>query len=370
MKLILGLLMAVSASLIAATPARATEEKPAMPARVVLEGVDHYRVVEPMFEGARVVLSYRGESYSPAYIQGISGQAFRIAGPCPCAPTCENAMGAQDLLSLLGYKFEWVQLFGDGVDPKQVWPGAVDRIKDEIRANRPVIVWNAFTTAEFDVVCGFDEEQKEFYGRGSYRHMQTDEYTHADWMRAGTPNDVAPLIGAIFVGDKTGEFDATAAEIAALKEAVAHARKLAAKGNLRVGLDCYDHWIAAYRNRGSLMKAKTRDGKDLGWVAAQTPDDFYPLEVLPSTRKAASDFMAELAAKYPAAKSHLDLAAADFALESAALASCQKALANRDQEFTDDQCVQAAGYLSQARAVYGLAIDEIERALPLITKPE
>ena len=38
---------------------------------MILEGVDRYRVMEPMFEPVRVVLSYRGEAYSPAYVQGI-----------------------------------------------------------------------------------------------------------------------------------------------------------------------------------------------------------------------------------------------------------------------------------------------------------
>ncbi len=54
--------------------------------RVVLDGVDRYRVIEPLFEGIRIILSHRGEEYSPAYIQGISGAAFRIAGICPCTP--------------------------------------------------------------------------------------------------------------------------------------------------------------------------------------------------------------------------------------------------------------------------------------------
>ena len=54
---------------------------------MVLQGVDRYRVTEPMFEGVRIILNYRGEQYSPEYIQGISGAAFRIAGICPCAPT-------------------------------------------------------------------------------------------------------------------------------------------------------------------------------------------------------------------------------------------------------------------------------------------
>lgn len=74
--------------------------------------IDRYRVVEPMYEGIRVILSYRGEPYSPAYIQGLSGAAFRVAGICPCAPTCSTAMDPRSLIRLLGYAFEECSLFG------------------------------------------------------------------------------------------------------------------------------------------------------------------------------------------------------------------------------------------------------------------
>ena len=39
-------------------------------ARVVIPGVDKYRVPEPLFECVRVALSHRGEMYSTDYIQG------------------------------------------------------------------------------------------------------------------------------------------------------------------------------------------------------------------------------------------------------------------------------------------------------------
>ena len=68
----------------------------------ILEGIDRYQVLEPMFEGLRVILSYRGEPYTPAYIQGISGAAFRVGGICPCAPTCGTAMQPQDLAQHAG----------------------------------------------------------------------------------------------------------------------------------------------------------------------------------------------------------------------------------------------------------------------------
>jgi len=333
-----------------------------MPARVVLENVDRYRVIEPLFEGVRVILSYRGEKYSPAYLQGISGAAFRIGGPCPCAPTCEFAMSTDDLIHMLGYECERGALFAEGKEPEALYPPVLTRIKEEIRAGRPVLVWNAFTVAEFDVVCGFDEERHELIGRGSYKGM--DGYATAPETRP-TEHDVAPAIGAIFIGKKVKDFDARAAETAALKEAVAHAR--GSSGTLDClpsGIACYDYWVNAYRNRGKLMRAKTRDGKqDLGWVSAQAPDDLYPLIILPSTRQAAADFLREIAPSYPKAEAHLEAAAGHFAAESAALACCQKLLADREQGITDDQCIRAAAYLSEARAMYQLGTEEIERSL-------
>ena len=332
-----------------------------MPTRVVIENVDRYRVPEPLFEGVRVILAYRGETYSPAYIQGISGAAFRIGGPCPCAPTCEYAMVNGDLLRLLGYEFEHLQ-FSSETEPISQLPAVLARIREEIRAGRPVLVWNAFTTAEFDVVCGFDEEKHELVGRGSYKGL--DDYATAPESRIAE-HDVAPAIGAIFIGEKTGTFDARAAEIAALREAVAHARGSSATLTcLPTGLATYDYWIAAYQNRGMLMRAKSRDGKqDLDWVAAQAPNDFYPLTILPSTRQAAADFLREIAPKYPEAKAHLEMAAEHFARESAALEAVRTALGDRGKEPTDEQCVKAAGYLGQAHAMYTLAIEEIERSL-------
>ncbi len=338
-----------------------------MPTRVVLDGVDRYRVVEPLFEGVRVILSYRGEKHTPAYIQGISGAAFRIGGPCPCAPTCEYAMSTDDLIHMLGYECERGPLFTEGKEPEALYPPVLARIKEEIRAGRPVLVWNAFTVAEFDVVCGFDEEKKELIGRGSYRGL--DGYASAPEARP-TEHDVAPAIGAIFIGKKVKDFDARASEIAALKEAIAHAR--GSSGTLEClpsGIACYDYWVNAYRNRGKLMRATTRDGKqDLSFVASQPPDDLYPLVVLPSTRQAAADFLREIAPKYPEARPHLEAAADHFAAESAALASCQKLLADREKGITEEQGIRAAAYLSEARSMYQLGTEEIELSLRDIPK--
>ncbi|HSQ39427.1 MAG TPA: hypothetical protein VLM78_04645, partial [Anaerolineales bacterium] len=195
--------------------------------KFLLDSVDSYRVTEALFEGARVVLAYRGEPYSPAYVQGISGAAFRIGGICPCAPTCTSAMSTRDLLKLFGYEIEELPLWAEaaGIPPKTYaeskFPEVLPRIQAEIRAGRPVLVWNAFTTCEWDVVCGFDADEHKLFGRGSYAGL-ADEYAVADETRAVEGADNCPAFGAILVRKKIGAFDACAAELAALREAVRH----------------------------------------------------------------------------------------------------------------------------------------------------
>ncbi len=339
------------------------KERP-MPERVVLENVDCYRVTEPLFEGVRVILNARGEGYSPAYVAGISGAAFRMAGPCPCAPTCEAAMWPDALARLFGYEVERVGMGGPNEDPKTNLPKVMDRVREEIRAGRPVLAWNAFTTAEYDVVCGFDDERGEVLGRGSYDAMRTGDYARAAQGRIAE-NYVAPALGVVIIGRKVKEFEARAAEVAALREAVAHAHGLATTlPGMPSGLRCYDSWIAAYEKRGTLTRAKSRDEKqDLGWVKALPPDDFYPFLIFPSTHKAAAEFLAEIAPKYPEAKPYLELASEHFAKEATALGAARAVLGDRKAEPTEEQCARVAGHLREARAMYALGIDEVAAAL-------
>jgi len=139
---------------------------------VTLEGVYHHRVMDPLFECVRVVMSHLGEPYSPAYIQGISGAAFRIGGICPCAPTCSYAMETKDLVKLLGYKARYLPLTGNGINPAAGIHEVLAAVKDQIREGRPAILWHAFTNCEWDVVCGFDEEKRQFIRRGSNLGLQ------------------------------------------------------------------------------------------------------------------------------------------------------------------------------------------------------
>ena len=213
---------------------------------MILSGLDRYRVMEPLFEGVRVVLSYRGEHYSPAYVQGMSGAAFRIGGICPCAPTCSKAMEPSDLLQMLGYETELVALGEDaGTSISQL----VNKVREEICAGRPALVWHAFTVLEWDVVCGFDAECELFLGRGSYQGLT--EYTKASERRA---LEASPALGALLIKDKVTSFEPRRAELAALREAVRHAQAIPEdKGEgewvFYEGLHCYDRWIADFKHK-------------------------------------------------------------------------------------------------------------------------
>lgn len=341
--------------------ARAAGAKPTdVGERLVLENVDRYRVVEPLFEAARVILSYRGEKHSPAYVQGISGAAFRVAGPCPCAPTCDWAMSTDDLIKLLGYEVTRLGVPAEGSEREPKMKEMLARIKDEVRAGRPAIMWHAFTSCENDVVCGFDEGTHELYGRGSYAGL--DGYAQADEMRALEATEGCGGPHALLIGEKTGAFDARAAELAALKGALAHAHGASRSAGFGgpSGLEAYDLWIAGYRSYAHKF----------GVTAENARTDGYVLSILSSTRLAAADFMRELAAKHRQAKTELEMAGEHFAREAAALRACHKVGADGPEKPTEDQCLRSAAYLEEARAMYALAIGEIGRALGKIEPVE
>lgn len=331
--------------------------------KVIIQGVDRYRVMDPLFECVRVVLSQRGEKYAPAYVQGISGAAFRIAGPCPCAPTCSAGMDTTDLVRLLGYECEHLKLFGKGVEAARDVHQVVARVKEEVRAGRPAAVWHAFSDAEWDVVCGYDDAKSQFLGRGSSKGL--DGYAAEDQTRMSKCLHICPAIGAILVGRKTGKLDARAAELDALEEAVRHAHSPrdrflaeAADGELpwrfREGLACYNCWVLNFRNEPNRVPLV---------------GDRYCAGVYRSTHRAASEFMTDLAPRYPKAKAHLERAAGHFAAEGDALDELHKLDGfNWGSPSKPDpkRNARAAELLARARDAYAAGIGQIERALETI----
>lgn len=327
--------------------------------------VDRYRYMDPMFECVRIVLAQRGEAHSPAYIQGISGMAFRMAGPCPCAPTCSNAMEPKELIERLGYEAEEIKL---GNVPKEKLDAAVAdtvaKVKDEIRAGRAAIVWHAFTNAEFDVVSGFDDIEKAFIGYGSYKGNDKGPARGPE-THLGTCGNICPVVGAILVKGKKGELDAREAELDALLEAIRHGRSprdrfLAevATGEIpwrfQNGLACYDAWIRQF----ALDPAqKVPDGAG----------NHYPLNVYASVRQAAPEFLRSIAAKYPRGQQELLAAAACFERDAAALHGVQELFGGwgpkRWKKPEPEKARATIALLKEAKGNYAEGIDHLSVAL-------
>ena len=312
--------------------------------------IDNYHFIDPMFEGIRIILSYKGEKYSPAYIQGISGQAFRIAGPCPCAPTCSVAMEPKQLIKLLGYK-QSEQEIGWGIDDSKMKSNTdlmIKKVKESIEAKQPVLVWHAFTNAEWDVVCGYDDTEGVFLGRGSY--FGNKELTKAKQTRPAEAVSICPAYGALFIGEKVGAFDARAAELAALNETVRHAHNSAncLSGPEHEGLAAYDDWINAFKKPD-----KKRDN-----------GDSYTYGVYRSTRSAASPFLKEIAVKYPRLKSNLLKAASEFEKEVAELDKAEKMIWWDSPELDPARNEKLWPILAKAREHYAKGISFIEKCLP------
>ena len=357
---------------------------------VVIEGINPYQVCEPLFEAVRIVLSHRGATYSPEYIQGVSGAAFRIAGICPCAPTCSYAMETQALPKLLGYDVKHITLESSGAgwdalgtfaekcasakgvpdedsleDPahkelRKAFLALLSHVKEEIRRGGPVLLWNAFTTAEFDVVTGYDDTTGELIGRGSYAGGP-NEYAKASEINTLNAASVGGWPCAILVGDRTAEVDRHAIEIAALREAVKHAHsdknvdKLEKKDEwiFLEGLRCYDRWIADWGDPGK----KRNNG------------DAYCYGIYRDTHRAAAGFLREIAPRHPSASASLRQAADNFQAETDVLRGAEALLWWKSPEGPDAaRNERVAAILQEARDHYASGIGHIEKALAQIER--
>jgi hypothetical protein len=327
---------------------------------MILPNVEPYRVVEPMYEGIRVILSYRGELYSPAYVQGISGAAFHVGGICPCAPTCTPGIEPVELVRKFGYDAEHIPLFEEGrwdqPVPHTLVTALINRVKADIHANRPVLVWHAFTTAEWDVVAGYDDERKLFLGRGSYAGL--DGYAEASQTRPAECLEICPAQGAIFIGEKTGTFDAQAAEINSLKDAVGHAHSDSNADKLGgsdwvflEGFLAFERWVNDFKSPDKIRSS----------------GDAYCYGVYRSTHRAASDYLADLAQKYPMAASRLLDASGHFATEVETLQGGESLLWWNSPEGPDPtRNQQAAVLLEKSYDSYRRAIESIEKAINIL----
>jgi formylglycine-generating enzyme required for sulfatase activity len=322
---------------------------------VNIQGVDHFRVAEPLFEGVRIVLNHRGEDYTADYIQGISGAAFRIAGICPCAPDCSSQMFTTDLIKLLGYEYtqDILGWTGDVQDANEKIVPLIPKVKDSIRAGQPVLLWYAFADTAYEVVAGFDDRDGTFVGYHAWLAPDGAPAT-AKQTRAAEAAQSCPAFGALFIGRKVGVLDARAAEVAALGEAVRHARDAEVRkaGPPRQGLTCYDFWVAKFRR----PDAKREHG------------DAYCWAVYRSTHRAAGGFLREIAPKYPRATDLLTKAAAEFTAEADVLDGAEALIYWQSPEQDAGRNEKLWPVLAQARDHHAAGIALIEQALPVMVE--
>jgi hypothetical protein len=342
--------------------------------KVWIEGIDKFRVDEPLFEAVRIVLNYHGENYSTAYIQGISGAAFRLAGPCPCAPTCSFAMSTEELIELLGYDAETLsektplfESFQGWEDPEWISANtkrveqAIPLIKNQIKLGNPVIVWGAFDVCEYNVVCGFEEKTKKFLGRGgssgldSY-DVQDENYATKSISRCGYGKEYA-------VGEKIKEFDAEKAEIAALEEAVRHAH------DSQNQIDDYNESVIWKMQQGSNVYNWWIHKFGLQELKIPEMGDTYCLSVYRTTHQAASTFLLEIAFKYPEAGENLVLAAQCFKNEAQALNQIHTIFVPRGRRIKTSSSeinTQVVELFKEVKSYYDKGITQINKALTSI----
>ncbi|MDO8685311.1 MAG: hypothetical protein Q7J78_01420 [Clostridiales bacterium] len=331
----------------------------------ILENVEAYKVVDPMFEGIRVIMSYLGEPYSPQYMQGISGGAFRVATGCPSRPTCCNMMWITELIKLLGYEYKEYPCTspgtdtctGTGKDGKNLMDEMIGAVMAEIDSGKPALVWHAFTSAEWDVVCGYDEVKGFFFGRGSYRGFEGEGYVSEPWDRAAKVVGSVPAFGAVTIGAKTGTLDVRKAEIAALRDAVTHARteKIAPEPTgwwSYEGLQSLRKWSEAYNSPG-----KERDAADA-----------YCFQVYHSTHAAAPNFLSEIAPHFEgAAGKCLIEAAGHMEKEAAIFKQCWPYLFwDSPWGVNEERSHKVAPLLCEIADHYERAIVCLEKALAVI----
>jgi hypothetical protein len=264
-------------------------------------------------------------------------------------------MWSDGLIRLLGYECTTSKMAENKDDAVKLAQELIPVVKEEINAGRPVLAWHAFTAAEWDVICGFDDETHEFIGRGSYAGM--DDYARADQERMASAVDICPAFGIIRIREKTSEFNAREAEVAALKEAVRHGRLVKEEAEpgkwvMFEGMQCYDRWISEFRDDPERKRG-------LG--------DAYCLGIYQSTHRAASGFLKEIAPNYPEASENLLEAAESFLSEAEVLVKSMPLLWWNSPEGPDlERNAEAAVLLAQAWDHYAKGIESIESGLEAI----
>lgn len=319
----------------------------------ILENLSKYDVSEAIFEGFRVTLDYIGDSYDAAYFHGIAGTAFRIGGICPCAPTCTFAMDLGKCIELFGYEHEEIP-FSDATADADM-EKMVEAVRNSIDAGVPALVWNAFVPCEWNVVTGYDETEKVFFGRAPWNGRQGD-YAKKPWDAARGEAGLTGLL-AVIIKNKTGSLDLRTAEIATLEEAVRHGKdhenvdKIGGKEWVFLnGKAAVDRWAAHFTNPD----------------AAKGMGDSYCIDIYSSCHARAGEFLRIIADNYIDAKDDLLEAAMCFDKEADCLKAVVPLLTWNAPEKDAERNTTAATLLAEAAERYGSGINALEKALKVI----
>ncbi len=316
----------------------------------ILNGVSNYAVYETNFEAVRLALNFLGENYSVAYFHGIAGTAFRIGGICPCAPTCTLSMSVGQLIRLFGYDYEEISY--DSTNMNGSLAKLINAVQESVDGGVPALVWNAFTQCEWDIVTGYDENERVFYGRGAYP-IYSGDYGKKPWNKS---LEQAGLTGLTAIIIKRGDrkFDKRTAEIVAIKEAVRHA-------NDRENVDKLDsnEWVflqgkAAYK-RWTDDFSKPDHKRGLG--------DAYCINVYSSCHAQAGSFLRGITADYPKASAIMTEAAQIFDKEAECLGLLVPLLGWNSPQTDMQRNENASVLLRKAAEYYGLAIDLLSTAV-------
>jgi hypothetical protein len=221
-------------------------------------------------------------------------------------------------------------------------------VKNHIDNGKPALVWNALTLEEWDVVCGYDNDAKQFIGRGT--HKNWDDYHREPWDRAKTSG--VHGFGAVLVGDKVIRFNEREAEINSLKSAVAHGRKKLTE-NQQVfeaeGIEFYRQWAEDY----------TKPGRERSLA------DAYCYEAYSSVRKAAVKYLRELATKYDD-RDNFEYAAASFEREVNELEKTKPLLSWDSPWGVDEERSKKLAPMLQAAAEhYEKGVEYLEQVLKI-----
>ncbi|MDD4124863.1 MAG: hypothetical protein PHW77_03960 [Eubacteriales bacterium] len=319
----------------------------------ILNGIPGYAVYETNFEAARLALNFLGENYSASYFHGIAGTAFRIGGICPCAPTCTLSMNVTDLIKLFGYNYE--EITYDDANKEGSLAKLVNAVRESIDGGVPALVWNAFTQCEWDLVTGYDENEKVFYGRGAYP-MYSGDYGKNPWNKSLEQAGLTGLT-AIIIKRGDGRLDKKAAEIAAVKEAVRHANDSENTDKLCGGKWVFLQGKAAYQ-RWADDFSKPEYKRGMG--------DAYCIGVYSSCHAQAGLFLSGIAPDYPEASALLTEAAELFDKEAEKLGKLKPLLDWNSPETDVKRNESAAVLLREAAEYYATAIDLLSTAADTI----